>query len=146
MNDTAPAPPPVRDGGRRPIDGDFLMKAKKPGRAQRVADQIARDLAELIPTEVRDPRVGLVTVTGCEITPDYAHAKVFFTVLGVDETTCTEGLNAAAGMLRNHLFKKLRIHTVPTLHFVHDDSVERGFEMDALIRQAMDETRRSEGN
>ena len=60
------------------------MKPKKPGRSLRVADQIARDLAVLIPKEVRDPRVGLVTVTGCEITPDYAHAKVFFTVIGRD--------------------------------------------------------------
>ena len=56
----------------------MAVKAKKPGRALRVADQIARDIAELIPQNVRDPRVGLVTITGCEITPDYAHAKLFF--------------------------------------------------------------------
>ncbi len=117
------------------------MKAKKPGRALRVADQIARDLATLIPMEVRDPRVGFVTITGCDITPDYAHAKVFFTVMGVDADTCRQGLNAAAGMLRNHLFKRLSIHTVPTLHFVHDESVERGFAMDQLIREAMDTTK-----
>ena len=120
------------------------MKPKKPGRSLRVADQIARDLAVLIPKEVRDPRVGLVTVTGCEITPDYAHAKVFFTVIGSDPAVCEEGLNAAAGMLRNHLFRKLTIHTVPTLHFARDDSVNRGFEMDALIRKAMSETRPEE--
>ena len=58
------------------------MKNAKPGRGQRVADQIARDLAELIPLQVRDPRVKFVTITGCEITPDYAHAKVFFTTMG----------------------------------------------------------------
>lgn len=116
------------------------MKAKKPGRSLRVADQIARDLATLIPKEVRDPRVGLVTITGCEITPDYAHAKVFFTVLGAEPEATQEGLNRAAGMLRNHLFRKLTIHTVPTLHFVHDDSVNRGFRMDALIRKAMEQT------
>ncbi len=120
------------------------MRSSKPGRGLRVADQIARDVAELIPREVRDPRVGLVTITGCEITPDYAHAKVFFTVIGSDPALCTEGLNAAAGMLRGHIFKKLRIHTVPTLHFVHDTSVERGFEMDAVIREAMEKTRASE--
>ena len=61
-------------------DEIFMQKAK-PGRGQRVAEQIARDLAEIIPLEVRDPRVGLVTITGCEITPDYAHARVFFTVV-----------------------------------------------------------------
>lgn len=112
------------------------MQKAKPGRGQRVAEQIARDLAEIIPLEVRDPRVGLVTITGCEITPDYAHARVFFTVIGSDPVQCTAGLTAAAGMLRNKIFKKLRIHTVPTLHFVHDTSVERGFEMDRVINEA----------
>lgn len=113
------------------------MQKAKPGRGQRVAEQIARDLAEIIPLEVRDPRVGLVTITGCEITPDYAHARVFFTVIGSDPAQCTRGLTAAAGMLRGKIFKKLRIHTVPTLHFVHDTSVERGFEMDRVINDAM---------
>ena len=113
------------------------MQKAKPGRGQRVAEQIARDLAEIIPLEVRDPRVGLVTITGCEITPDYAHARVFFTVIGSDPAQCTQGLTAAASMLRGKIFKKLRIHTVPTLHFVHDTSVERGFEMDRVINDAM---------
>lgn len=122
------------------------MQKAKPGRGQRVAEQIARDLAEIIPLEVRDPRVGLVTITGCEITPDYAHARVFFTVIGSDPAQCEAGLAAAAGMLRNKIFKKLRIHTVPTLHFVHDTSVERGFEMDRVINEAMRQTRAVEAN
>lgn len=116
------------------------MKPKKPGRSLRVADQIAKDLAQLIPKEVHDPRVGLITITGCDITPDYAHAKVYFTVLGSDPEACAEGLNNAAGMLRNFLFRRLTIHTVPTLHFTIDESVERGFAMDALIREAMKTT------
>ena len=122
------------------------MQKAKPGRGQRVAEQLARDLAEIIPLEVRDPRVGLVTITGCEITPDYAHARVFFTVIGSDPAQCEAGLAAAAGMLRNKIFKKLRIHTVPTLHFVHDTSVERGFEMDRVINEAMRQTRAVETN
>lgn len=116
------------------------MKPKKPGRSLRVADQIAKDLAQLIPKEVHDPRVGLVTITGCDITPDYAHAKIYFTVLGSDPEACAEGLNNAAGMLRNILFRRLTIHTVPTLHFTIDESVERGFAMDALICEAMKTT------
>ena len=122
------------------------MQKAKPGRGQRVAEQIARDLAEIIPLEVRDPRVGLVTITGCEIPPDYAHARVFITVIGSDPAQCEAGLAAAAGMLRNKIFKKLRIHTVPTLHFVHDTSVERGFEMDRVINEAMRQTRAVETN
>ena len=69
------------------------MRKAKPGRSTRIADQIARDIAELIPKEVRDPRVGFVTVTGCEITPDYAHANIYFTVIGSEPEACREGLN-----------------------------------------------------
>ncbi len=120
------------------------MKGSKPGRSIRIADQIARDVAELIPLELRDPRIGFVTITGCEITPDYAHARIFFTVLGAQADVCAAGLNAAAGRLRSLIFKKLRIHTVPTLHFEHDRSVERGFAMDRVIEEAMDVTRAGE--
>ena len=110
----------------------------KPQRGLRVADQIQRDLAELIPREVRDPRVGLVTISGVEVTPDYAHAKVYFTVIGSEPEVAGRGLNAASGHLHNLLFKRLSIHTVPRLHFVHDTSVERGFQIDQLIKRAVE--------
>ena len=61
-------------------------------------------------------------------------------MLGSDPAETTEGLNAAAGMLRNHLFRELHIHTVPTLHFTLDESVMKGFEMDALIKKAIAQT------
>lgn len=112
--------------------------SSKPQRGLRVADQIQRELAELIPRELRDPRVGLVTLSGVEVTPDYAHAKVYFTVIGSDPAVAADGLNAAAGLLHNLLFKRLSIHTVPRLQFVHDQSVERGFALDQLIRRAVD--------
>ena len=63
-----------------------------------------------------------------------------------DEEKCREGLNAAAGMLRSLIYKKLTIHTVPTLHFVLDESVARGFAMDRVIEEAMQETRRNEAS
>lgn len=115
----------------------MVRPIKSPNRAQRVSDQIQRDLAELIAREVRDPRVGMVTISGVELTPDYAHAKVFFTVIGSNPDDTAAGLNAAAGHLHNLLFRRLRIHTVPRLTFVRDRSLERGFEMDDLIRQAL---------
>ena len=114
-----------------------MKPTRKPGRGLRIADQIQRDLAELIRSEVRDPRVGLVTVSGVEVSPDYAHARVYFTVIGADAEVAATGLNSAAGHLHNLLFRRLRIHTVPRLHFVHDTSVERGFEIDRLIDQAV---------
>jgi ribosome-binding factor A len=110
---------------------------KTSNRSQRVADQIQRDLAELLRREIRDPRVGLVTISGVDISPDHRHAKVFFTVIGSSATEAAEGLNAAAAHLHHLLFKRLQMRTVPSLHFVHDASVERGFEIDRLIDQAV---------
>ena len=115
------------------------MPAKKsstPHRGFRVADQIQRDLAELI-RELKDPRLGMVTIQSVDVTPDYAHAKVFFSVLVGDPEACAEGLNQAAGFLRNGLFKRLHIHTVPTLHFQYDRTTERAADMNALIARAV---------
>ena len=112
-------------------------KSTTPNRGFRVADQIQRDLSELIARELKDPRVGLVTLHAVEVTADYAHAKVFFSVLGGDAQQAAEGLNAAAGFLRNGLFKRLQIHTVPTLHFVFDRTIEKASDMNALIAKAV---------
>lgn len=114
-----------------------MKKSVAPNRSFRIADQIQRDLSELIAREVKDPRVGLVTLQAVEVTPDYAHAKVFFSVLTGDPAQAAEGLNQAAGFLRNALFKRLHIHTVPTLHFVFDRTPERASDMNALIAKAV---------
>lgn len=106
-----------------------------PNRAHRVADQIQRDLAELL-RELKDPRIGMVTVNSVEVTPDYAHANVYFSVLVGDAVVTEAALNEAAGFLRNGLFKRLQIHTVPTLHFKFDRATERAAEMSALIAKA----------
>ncbi|MBT9457502.1 MAG: 30S ribosome-binding factor RbfA [Burkholderiaceae bacterium] len=106
-----------------------------PNRGFRIADQIQRDLAELI-RELKDPRIGMATVHAVEVTPDYAHAKVFFSVLVGDPQQTQDALNEAAGYLRNGLFKRLQIHTVPTLHFHFDRTTERAAELSALIAQA----------
>jgi len=108
-----------------------------PNRGYRVADQIQRDLSELIARELKDPRVCMVTINAGEVTPDYANAKVFFSLLTGDPEEATQGLNAAAGFLRNGLFKRLHIHTVPTLHFVFDRTTERASDMNALIAKAV---------
>jgi ribosome-binding factor A len=106
-----------------------------PNRGFRVADQIQRDLAELV-RDLKDPRIGMVTLQAVEVTPDYAHAKVFFSVLVGDVQETQAALNEAAGFLRNGLFKRLQIHTVPTLHFTFDRTTERAAELNALIVQA----------
>lgn len=112
-------------------------KSTTPNRSFRVADQIQRDLTELIARELKDPRVGMVTIQAVEVTPDYAHAKVFFSLLVGDPVETGEGLNQAAGFLRAGLFKRLHIHTVPTLHFIFDQTTERAADMNALIAKAV---------
>lgn len=108
-----------------------------PNRGYRVADQIQRDLTELIARELKDPRVGMVTVNAVEVTPDYAHAKVYFSLLVGNPEETELALNQAAGFLRNGLFKRLHIHTVPTLHFHFDRTTERAADMNALIAKAV---------
>jgi ribosome-binding factor A len=113
------------------------MKAtRKPGRGLRVADQIQRDLAEMIQREVSTERAGLVTLTGVEVTPDYAHAKVYFTTIGAPVDAAQRVLDEKAGYFHSLLFKRLSIHTIPKLTFVHDASVEHGIEIDRLIAEA----------
>ena len=110
-----------------------------PARGLRVADQIQRDLAEIVAYGLKDPRIGMITITEVQITPDYAHAKVFFTMFKDDKESVkntTEGLAAASGFIRKQLGLRLHIHTLPALHFVHDTSTSRGMEMSLLIDQA----------
>lgn len=109
------------------------------GRALRVTELLHQEIAELIRTEVKDPRLGLVTVTGVDLTPDYAHATVHFSVLPDDDERVAEtlrGLRAASGFLRSLVGRRVRIHTTPELHFVHDASAQRGIEMGRLIDEA----------
>ena len=108
-------------------------------RTLRVSEQIQRELAELIRLEVKDPRVGMVTLTGVEVTPDYAHAKVFFTRFGdvADIELSAHGLKNAAGFLRRELGHRIKLRVVPELHFIYDESIERGVRLSRLIDEAV---------
>lgn len=106
-------------------------------RSDRVAEQVRRDLADLLRTELKDPRVGMISLTSVELTPDYAHAKVFFTTLNADHLPEIEqGLKRASGFLRRELGRRIHIHTLPELHFIYDNSLERGSSLSQLIDQA----------
>ncbi len=108
-------------------------------RRARIADQIQRELAELIRLELRDPRVGLVTLTGVELSGDQSHAKVYFTVLGspAEAEQALQGLQRAAGFLRSSLAHRLSTRSVPELAFAYDESVERGVRLSRLIDEAV---------
>ena len=107
-----------------------------PGRNLRLADQIQKDLASLIQREIDVSRAGLITLSGVELSADYAHAKVYFTVMGAEPDTAAALLNEKAGWLHSLLYKLLHIHTVPRLRFIHDAQIARGIEMSALIDRA----------
>src|ERR1700752_1272352 len=102
----------------------FYMKSN---RTQRIGEQIRRELADLIVRDLRDPRIGMVTISDVDVSPDLAHAKVFFTVIAAPAAEAADGLNAASSHLHHVLFKRLQMRTVPRLRFVHDASVEHGF-------------------
>ena len=110
-----------------------------PQRLRRVADQIQRELSAILHHEVKDPGVGLVTLTDVEVSTDLAHARVFFTLLGDAEARVrTEGaLRRASGFLRSALGQRLRTHVTPELHFHYDASVERGTRLSQLIDAAV---------
>lgn len=108
-------------------------------RSRRIAEQIQRELSDIIRLEMKDPRAGMITITDVEVTPDYAHAKVFFTSLGeaarVEATT--GALQHAAGFLRTELAHRLKLRIVPQLRFEYDVSVERGTRLSRLIDEAV---------
>ena len=108
-------------------------------RASRIADQIQRDLSGLIRQEVKDPRVGLVTITAVEVTRDLSHAKVYVSSLAevavIEQSV--EALQHAAGFLRSQLGRRLKVRSVPQLQFLYDASVERGVRLSHLIDEAV---------
>ena len=127
-------------------------------RVQRVADQIQREIASLIQLEVNDPRVGMVSVTGVNVSRDLAHARIYVTVLNsmtddhaVNDSTLSEpgkldtleieenikALNKASGYLRSLLAKRLSLRTVPKLQFHYDSSIRRGQQLSSLIDSAL---------
>ncbi len=119
--------------------------AKEYARTQRVADYLQRELAALIQHEVRDPRVGMVSITGVDVSRDLGHARVYYTRMGADSaeeaSESTEALNKAAGFLRSQLSRDSNMRMVPQLRFYFDTSVGRGRNLEDLIRRAADADR-----
>lgn len=111
--------------------------AKK--RIARVNEQIRRELTSLLQRDVRDPRIGIVTVTAVETSPDLYHAKVFYSVMGSDEDrdSAAEGLRAAAGFLRTEIGRRMHIRRAPELHFTYDDTLQHAMHIERLLQEAM---------
>ncbi len=121
-----------------------------PGRSLRVADQIQRDLSDIIFSELKDPNVGMVTITEVKVTPDYANARVYVTMLDDNPETVQKTLDSlqrASGFIRMQLGKRLHIHTLPQLTFIYDNSIAEGIALSHLIDVANSERAKDdEGN
>lgn len=110
--------------------------AKEFSRSDRVAEQIQRELADLLQFEVKDPRIGMVTLTEVEVSGDMAHAKIYYSAnAGTPELQ--KGLEKSAGFLRSQLGKRMLLRTVPQLHFIYDASIDRGMRLSQLIDEAL---------
>jgi ribosome-binding factor A len=119
------------------------MSQKAYPRSRRVAEQIQRSLSELIRREVKDPRLGSVTLTDVEVSKDLSHAKVYYSVLGgvSDPAMVQEILDGAAPALRGPLGRALRLRHSPEIRFEVDDLLERGARLTDLIRRAVEDDR-----
>jgi ribosome-binding factor A len=108
-------------------------------RNRRIADQIQKDLSDLIRLELKDPRVKMVTITEVDVSGDNSHAKVYVSsLLGRDSLLQSlEALHEGAYLLRQKLGRRLHLRTIPQLHFVEDLSLDRAQEISSLIDQAI---------
>lgn len=109
-------------------------------RTSRVAQQVQKELARIIQQEVKDPRIGMATISGVDVTRDLAYATVYVTFLTVGEQTneeSLEGLNAASGYIRRLLGKAMRLRIVPELRFSFDETLVEGLRITELVSGAV---------
>ncbi|MEJ2529702.1 MAG: 30S ribosome-binding factor RbfA [Gammaproteobacteria bacterium] len=109
-------------------------------RADRVGSQMQRELAQLVRDELDDPRLGMITIQAVKVVRDFSHATVYFTFIGgeLEIKEVTRVLKDAASFFRHELGHRLNIRTLPQLHFVYDESVEKGAQLSALIDRAIE--------
>lgn len=109
-------------------------------RSQRMAEQIRRDLAEIVRDELKDPRMGFLSFSAVKLSRDLGNAVIYCSVMEEEkqaETLAT--LNRATGFLRSKLAARMRSRTVPILKFINDESMTRGAAMETLIRKAINQ-------
>lgn len=122
--------------------------AREFSRTDRVGQEIQKEVAMIIQREVKDPRLGMVTVNAVEVTRDLAYAKVFVTFLTIGEQTeeaSIEVLNEASGFIRSILAKRIKARIMPELRFVFDKSMAEGVRMTSLVNKAIEEDERRAG-
>lgn len=115
--------------------------AREFSRTDRVAEQLQREMAQIVQMEIKDPRVGMVTVSGVDVSRDLYYATIYVTFLGISEdkksiSAALEVLNQASGFVRSLIGKRMKMRVVPQIKFAFDQSISHGSEMSALIQKA----------
>jgi ribosome-binding factor A len=107
-----------------------------PKRLSRVGETIRAEISDMILRDLKDPRIGLTTITGVAVSPDLRHAKIYFSILGSKEESAETlaGLTQASGYIRRELGRRLKLKFTPELHFLRDDSLETGARISELLR------------
>ncbi|MDD5748565.1 MAG: 30S ribosome-binding factor RbfA [Actinomycetota bacterium] len=110
-------------------------------RMNRVEQAFKQEIAEIIEREIKDPRIGFVTVTGVEISSDLRHGKVYVSIFGNEEEieNTIEGLRSATGFVKRHLGERLRLRFMPELEFIHENISERAVDLTGKIRTVINE-------
>jgi ribosome-binding factor A len=106
-------------------------------RVGRVGEQIKKEISHIIQSELKDPRIGFITVTGVDVTNDFSQAKIYMSVLGNDEQKeeTLKALSRSTGFIRSELGKRIRLRKVPELFFKFDASIEYGSRIEQLLNQ-----------
>lgn len=119
--------------------------AREFARHRRVGQQLQKEIAMIIMKEIKDPRIGMITVNDVEVSRDLAYAKVFFTLLNDDADTIAEAgelLNEASGYIRSMLSSRTRLRILPELRFVYDPSLIEGVRMTSIVNKVIAEDQR----
>lgn len=106
-------------------------------RVGRVGEQIKKELSQILQSELKDPRIGFITITGVDVTNDFSLAKIYLSVMGTDEqkSGTLKALSSATGFIRSELGKRIRLRKIPELQFTFDTSIEYGSKIDQLLHK-----------
>ena len=112
-------------------------------RVNRVAEQMKKELGEIILQKVKDPRIGFVTVTDVEVTGDLQNATIYISVLGNDseKEATLKGLDKAKGFIRTEIGKRIRLRVIPEIEFAFDESIAYGNRIETLLTQVNNESK-----
>lgn len=110
-------------------------------RQYRLAGEIQREISQIIRDELKDPRIGFVTITDVEVSGDFRHAKVFISVMGDEKVrqSCLTGLSKATGFIRSELAKRINLRYIPELHFRVDESLDYSQKINKILSEVKEE-------